>query len=134
MQIGGGGTNLNQQRLPANHVGMVVDKGYDFPSAIETKLLSYGQDMWMFRDQPHHQTTRAINTYRGDYRDFKYLTPRIRITPRDLTGTKLAKPLALHFICSPTRATSIMSEIHEVESWGAPITIYEPIPVCDFNI
>lgn len=58
---------------------------------------------------------------------FEYTTPRIRITPKDLEGTRLANAKTLHFICSPSRALAIMSEVEE--GWK-PITIYEPIPVC----
>ena len=57
---------------------------------------------------------------------FEYKTPRIRLTPADLEGTKLAKPKMLHFVCSPSRALSIISEF--TATWE-PITIYEPIPV-----
>jgi hypothetical protein len=63
---------------------------------------------------------------------FAYLTPRIRITPKNLTNTKLAQPAVLHFICSPARAASILSEVREVDGWF-PTTIYEPIPVCDIH-
>jgi hypothetical protein len=59
---------------------------------------------------------------------FQYLTPRIQITPCDLTDTPLFRPTTLHFICSPTRAAVIMSQVAQVESWS-PVTIYEPIPV-----
>jgi hypothetical protein len=59
---------------------------------------------------------------------FEYLSPRIRLTPRDLTSTKLERPRILHFICSPSRASDIMSEVDMVKGWS-PITIYEPIPV-----
>lgn len=59
---------------------------------------------------------------------FKYLTPRIRITPNDLQGTKLEKPSMLHFICSPSRAAEILDEVQQIDRWD-PVTIYEPIPV-----
>jgi hypothetical protein len=59
---------------------------------------------------------------------FQYLTPRIRIFPRDLTDTPLFRPTALHFICSPSRAAVIMSQVAEVEGWS-PVSIYEPVPV-----
>ena len=63
------------------------------------------------------------------FASFQYLTPnRIRVFPRDLTGTPLSRPTALHFICSPTRAAIIMSQAAEVESWS-PVSIYEPVPV-----
>ncbi|KAK7470879.1 hypothetical protein VKT23_002295 [Stygiomarasmius scandens] len=106
---------------------MIIDRGHDFPSKIQHELEKYGSDMWLFRDQPESQTTRALNSYRGDHRGFEYLTPRIRITPRDLEGTKLAQPTMLHFICSPSRASDIMSEVDNISNWS-PTTIYEPIP------
>lgn len=59
---------------------------------------------------------------------FQYLTPRVRLTPRDLVDTKLDRPDMLHFICSPKRASEIMSEAREISNW-TPLTIYEPIPV-----
>jgi len=58
-------------RLPATDVGMIVDKGYDFPEDIENKLLNYGKEMWMFRQQPDCSTTRAINSYRGENRGYE---------------------------------------------------------------
>ncbi|KAF8803908.1 Ribokinase-like protein [Phlegmacium glaucopus] len=127
-QIGGGGTYAAigaRIWLPPNQVGMIVDRGHDFPTSIEGKLLEYGPEMWLFRDQPHHHTTRANNSYKGEHRGFEYITPRIRLTPKDLEGTKLEKPKVLHFICSPSRALSILSEI---EGAWKPITIFEPIP------
>ncbi|KAF8164977.1 Ribokinase-like protein [Crassisporium funariophilum] len=127
-QLTGGGTYAAigaRLWLPPDRLGMIVDRGHDFSPLIEAKLLEYGQEMWMFRDQPLCGTTRALNSYRGEHRGFKYITPRIRLTPKDLEGTKLAKPKILHFICSPSRASAIMSEV--TGGWE-PITIYEPIP------
>lgn len=129
-QIGGGGTYAvlgARMWLPPDKIGMVVDSGYDFPGKIQERLLEYGEGMWMFREQPHCQTTRALNLYYGEHRDFKYLTDRIRITPRDLEGTRLCRPHLLHFICSPTRAKQILTEVEDVTDWN-PTTIYEPIP------
>ncbi|RDB23298.1 Uncharacterized protein C16C9.01c [Hypsizygus marmoreus] len=128
--IGGGGTYAAigaRIWLPAEAIGMVVDRGYDFPDSIRKQLLAYGSDMWMFRNQPGSKTTRALNSYVGEHRNFEYLTPRIRITPRDLIGTRIAKPKILHFICSPSRASAIMAEVGEIADWY-PTTIYEPIP------
>ncbi|KAJ7638633.1 Ribokinase-like protein [Roridomyces roridus] len=127
-QIGGGGTYATigaRIWLSPGQVGMIIDRGPDFPPEMERKLSEFG-DMWIYRE---HQggTTRALNTYRGDHRSFDYLTPRIRITPRDLQGTRLENAATLHFICSPTRASAIMSEVQEISGWK-PTVIYEPIP------
>jgi len=128
-QIGGGAYTAVGARiwLPSSQLGMIVDKGPDFPPDMERTLLEYGSEMWMFRYHPNHRTTRALNCYRGEHRSFEYKTPRIRLTPADLEGTKMARPKMLHFVCSPTRALSIISE---VDATWEPIIIYEPIPVC----
>lgn len=55
-------------RLPPNKVGMIVDRGHDFPGDIQTALEHYGPDMWLFRDNPDAVTTRAVNIYQGDHR------------------------------------------------------------------
>ncbi|KAJ6516082.1 Ribokinase-like protein [Mycena sanguinolenta] len=128
-QIGGGGTYAAigaRVWLPASQIGMIIDRGSDFPPSMESKLAEFGKEMWLYRDQPSG-TTRAVNTYRGDHRSFDYITPRIRITPRDLQGTHLENSTALHFICSPSRASAIMSEVQQMPGWH-PTVIYEPIP------
>ncbi|KAG8691794.1 hypothetical protein FRC11_009559 [Ceratobasidium sp. 423] len=131
-QVGGGGTYAAigaRIWLPASEIGQIVDRGVDFPISVQQELDHYGSEMWYFRDQPENKTTRAINRYTGELRDFDYLTPRIRLTPKDLPGTPLESPRQIHFVCSPTRATQIM---HDADTYGAkdwkPFTIYEPIP------
>ncbi|OJA15306.1 hypothetical protein AZE42_00950 [Rhizopogon vesiculosus] len=129
--IGGGGTYATigaRIWLPPDTLGMIIDRGNDFPQEIEQKLLTYGPDVWHFRDHPDRCTTRSRNSYRGEYRGFEYITPRIRLTPHDLAGTRLSRPASVHFICSPKRALQILSEIQEIEGWN-PTTIFEPIPV-----
>ncbi|KAI6105531.1 Ribokinase-like protein [Pisolithus sp. B1] len=129
-QIGGGGTYAAigaRIWLPSHKVGMIVDRGNDFPQHIQDKLLSYGANMWHFRNRDDRGTTRALNSYRGDSRWFQYLTPRVRLTPRDLHGAGFAWPKALHLVCSPTRALEIISEVDEIHGWE-PTMIFEPIP------
>lgn len=77
------------------------------------------------RSHSMHLLTRGSYTSSSS---FQYLTPRIRITPCDLADTPLFRPMTLHFVCSPTRAAVIMSQVAQVESWS-PLTVYEPIPV-----
>ena len=55
-------------RLGPGEVGMIVDRGHDFPAHIQAKLDSYGPEMWLFRDDPTRGTTKALNHYRGEYR------------------------------------------------------------------
>jgi len=129
-QIGGGGTYAAigaRIWLPADRLGMIVDRGHDFPADIYATLMNYGEQMWLFRDHDDSLTTRALNSYRGEQRRFQYLTARVHITPRDLDRTRLSWPRAMHFICSPLRAAVIMSQVREIGNWD-PVTIYEPIP------
>jgi hypothetical protein len=57
-------------RLPASEVGMIIDKGVDFPQEIDAALRTYGESMWFFREQPDAATTRALNTYTGGHREY----------------------------------------------------------------
>ncbi|KAF7331930.1 PfkB domain-containing protein [Mycena kentingensis (nom. inval.)] len=127
-QIGGGGTYavIGARIWLSDGIGMLIDRGTDWQRNIQEKLDAFGP-IWIYRDQLEHKTTRAVNRYLGEHRNFEYLTPRIRITPRDLQGTRLGSSEIIHFICSPSRASTIMSQVREVPDW-APTTIYEPIP------
>lgn len=62
--------------------------------------------------------------------DFKYLTPRRRLEPIDLPPS-LRSSTHLHFVCSPTRALVIHSQLlpplNPTPSWS-PALVYEPIP------
>ncbi|EIN10681.1 Ribokinase-like protein [Punctularia strigosozonata HHB-11173 SS5] len=128
-QIGGGGVyGAIGARiwLPPQKLGMIIDRGNDFPQPIQAALDAYGPEMWLFRDNPDRGTTRSLNAYRGEQRTFSYLTPRIQITPSDLDNTRFAGAKMLHLICAPSRCGSIVSEIWQRPGW-TPITIYEPV-------
>jgi hypothetical protein len=57
-------------RLQPSRIGMIVDRGHDFPPHIQDALDSYGQEMWLFRDDKSRGTTRALNAYRGEERGY----------------------------------------------------------------
>ncbi|GAA5983175.1 hypothetical protein JCM10908_000184 [Rhodotorula pacifica] len=130
--IGGGGTYAimgSRTWLPANRVGILVDRGYDWPKDLDEELAAYGSEMWVFREQPDHPTTRALNLYTGEHREFKYLSHRTRLEPKDLPPP-LRTARYLHFVCSPTRALEITAQLRSEGSmpqWQ-PRLVYEPIP------
>ncbi|KAG8830343.1 hypothetical protein FRC17_005029 [Serendipita sp. 399] len=127
-QASGGGTYAAigaRMFLPDEQVAMIVDRGHDFQPSVQETLNSYGNRMWIFRDHQDRETTRALNLYRGEHRGFEYLTPRLRITPKDYTDEQRGR--YLHFICSPKRAKEIMSQVGGIPEWD-PVTIFEPIP------
>jgi len=83
-QIGGGGTYATigaRIWLPPDTLGMIIDRGNDFPQEIEKKLLTYGPDVWHFRDQSDRCTTRGMNSYRGEYRGSLYFLVNILSFP-----------------------------------------------------
>ncbi|KAH8924535.1 Ribokinase-like protein [Atractiella rhizophila] len=145
-QIGGGGTYTTvgaRMFLSPSKLLMIVDRGHDWKHYgwVQEKLDSYGAEAWHYREDTTRETTKALNIYRLDgSRGFQYLTPRRRLSPLDLLS--LSPPLPslprfLHFICSPTRALTIISEISSIRgssstkypNWD-PVLVYEPIPDC----
>ncbi|CED83075.1 Carbohydrate kinase PfkB [Phaffia rhodozyma] len=142
-QIGGGGTYAivgSRLFLPPQSLGMIVDKGDDFPDRIGRELEAYGTDMWHFRNRTdgERKTTRALNMYTGEARgvglqSFKYLTPRFRISPSQFVGTPFAEngpPSFVHFVCAPVRAFEIVDEIDSLDGWarGTVNLVWEPMP------
>ncbi|GAA5874591.1 hypothetical protein JCM16303_002914 [Sporobolomyces ruberrimus] len=124
--IGGGGTYAMigaRIWLRPNRIGILVDRGNDWDSRVEAKLNEFGKDMWIYRDK-EGETTKALNLYTGEHRDFKYLTPRTRLEPQDLPR-QFHTSRYLHFVCSPTRALVIHSQL---SSTWQPALVYEPIP------
>lgn len=50
--------------LPSDQVGLIIDKGFDFPISFEKELKEFGEEMiyWRRRDG---KTTRTLNVYSG---------------------------------------------------------------------
>lgn len=90
---------------------MIVDKGYDFPKEIEEKLLGYGEEMWLFRDQPDHPTTRALNSYHGDYRKYE----------RTLGGVRGLTEALVQFQVSNGSNTYYSERYRRQQTWPAPL-------------
>ncbi|KAK3398514.1 Ribokinase-like protein [Sordaria brevicollis] len=93
-------------------VGWIVDQGSDFPSAI-TDLINGWSTSAVFRHDPSRLTTRGWNGYvdSSERREFKYTTPKKRLTAADLSGTPLLKAKAVHMVCSPNRCRELVEEI-----------------------
>ncbi|KAL6881623.1 Ribokinase-like protein [Trichoderma longibrachiatum] len=118
-------------------VGWIVDQGSDFPPAVTALIDSWGTGAVM-RHDADRLTTRGWNGYggggAGDKRDFKYLTPKKRITTADLPPN-LLQSKSFHLICSPTRCqelvTSIIARRKEAappETYTKPVFVWEPVP------
>ncbi|RYP41627.1 hypothetical protein DL769_011548 [Monosporascus sp. CRB-8-3] len=119
-------------------VGWIVDKGSDFPPALE-ELIATWETSVLMRPTPERLTTRGWNGYdEHQHRAFRYVTPKKRLTAEDLTPALLASR-SFHLICSPTRCRELVTEIkarrHALcNSDGSspnlprPIFIWEPVP------
>ncbi|CCC08298.1 hypothetical protein SMACR_01846 [Sordaria macrospora] len=134
-------------------VGWIVDQGSDFPQAI-TDLINGWSTSAVFRHDPSRLTTRGWNGYvdSSERREFKYTTPKKRLTAADLTGTPLLKAKAVHMVCSPNRCKELVEEIitlrkrearlaaasrqkddddeddDDKDGYTRPLIIWEPVP------
>ena len=128
-------------------MGWVVDQGSDFPPSITAHLKSWKTSA-LFRYDPSRLTTRGWNGYSADeesgststsqQRAFRYLTPKKRLTPADLSPNLLCAR-AFHLVCSPLRCQEIVKDLLArrralAEAGGGegflprPLIIWEPVP------
>lgn len=86
--------------------------------------------MWHFRENSTRPTTRALNRYTGEKRDFEYLTERTRLEPCDFPPA-MRSSTWIHYCCSPTRAKVIAAQLapplNPTPEWR-PSRCFEPIP------
>ncbi|OAV95061.1 hypothetical protein PTTG_05200 [Puccinia triticina 1-1 BBBD Race 1] len=130
--IGGGGTYATigaRMWLAPDRITMVIHKGIDFPTKITDELESYSSSLFTFICDPAHlKTTRALNTYSNDRRDFAYLTPKRRVQLTEVHSAKSPPPTFLHLICSPERLLDLLAERKKLFPDWAPQWIWEPVP------
>ncbi|RVD89742.1 uncharacterized protein DFL_000735 [Arthrobotrys flagrans] len=107
----------------------IVDVGNDFPDEIKHELERWDTSL-ILRNTPERKTTRGWNSYGpADFRSFKYLTPRLRLTPDDFANTPLINSLSFHLICSPGRCRDIINSLSSLRSSSKePILLWEPVP------
>ena len=141
--IGGAGTYAAiGARLfsPAPHssktVGWIVDRGHDFPAEITELIESWSTSAYL-RLTPERATTRGWNGYGANFHDtnrtFKYMTPKKRLTGKDLSQALLMSK-SFHLICGPSRCKELITEINslrrnlDIEDLPRPIMVWEPVP------
>jgi hypothetical protein len=136
--IGGAGTyavigaRLFSPGPQAKAIGWIVDAGNDFPHEIRQDLVVLGTDLTIREDQ-ERKTTRGWNKYGpGDYREFKYLTPKKRLDVNDLVEEGLFTAKAVHLICTPARANNVCFGLYKALQdrllHPMPLVIWEPVP------
>jgi sugar/nucleoside kinase (ribokinase family) len=140
--LGGGGTfAIFGSRMILNNVNSkqcawIIDIGSDCPDEIldELRLWNTGG---IFRFDNSRKCTRGWNGYgENEFRQFKYLTPKKRITMTDLDNyTWMLKSKSFHFICSPRRCIELLRELDDLSMknnvcTSNAIIAWEPIPDC----
>jgi sugar/nucleoside kinase (ribokinase family) len=127
------GSRLVAGRANAKHVGWIVDQGSDFPDAFAATIDSWGTSV-IYRSDSARLTTRAWNGYGpGEHRDFKYLTPKIRLDQDSLSDTQLASK-AFHMVCSSERCISLAEGLERRRrrqnciALPRPRLVWEPVP------
>ncbi|KAJ6120691.1 hypothetical protein N7523_004971 [Penicillium sp. IBT 18751x] len=125
----------------ARSVSWIVDVGSDFPPETLAVIKSW-KTSCVIREDPQRLTTRAWNGYHPDEkRDFKYLTPKLRLEPSMLSEAQVWSR-TFHMVCSAARCMSIVADIlrrrEELRSAGRapstkhaaerPIFVWEPVP------
>ncbi|GAA5896939.1 hypothetical protein JCM8208_006118 [Rhodotorula glutinis] len=128
VRLGGGGTYAAiGARVWTREVGLLVDRGPDFPPAVQRQLDSFGP-IWHYRDVVT-PTPRALNVFRApsSTREFSYLTRPPTRSVADLSAiTRLDKLAFLHLCCPPSSLAALLPSLATLSS--PPQLIYEPIP------
>ncbi|KAF2154155.1 Ribokinase-like protein [Myriangium duriaei CBS 260.36] len=115
----------------SRRVGWIVDCGSDFSPVLRATVDSWETGALL---RPREGlTTRGWNGYSAnEHRDFKYLTPKIRLDENDLTPDLLACK-SYHMVCSQQRCIDLVTGIaarrrNAHPDLDYPLFIYEPNP------
>lgn len=138
--LGGGGTfaicgsRMVLDRSESKKSAWIVDIGNDCPKEILEELKSWNSGT-VFRYDDSRQCTRGWNGYGdNDFREFKYLTPKKRITIDDLKAYPwMLQSKSFHFVCSPRRCVDLLRELSGLlpdNNKTGPVIAWEPIPDC----
>ncbi|KAL4895937.1 Ribokinase-like protein [Aspergillus ambiguus] len=134
------GARLVAGKEHSQSVSWIVDVGSDFPSDVLSTIKSW-DTACVIREDPGRLTTRAWNGYgANEKRDFKYLTPKLRLEPSMLSDDQVFSR-TFHMVCSAGRCISIVEDIlhrrEELQREGKappgdsaqrPIFVWEPVP------
>ncbi|KAG2415274.1 hypothetical protein HFD88_006465 [Aspergillus terreus] len=134
------GARLVAGREHSQSVSWIVDVGSDFPSDV-LEVINSWDTACVIRKDPGRLTTRAWNGYGvNEKRDFKYLTPKLRLEPSMLSDVQVFSK-TFHMVCSASRCISIVEDIirrrEELQREGKvppgdhtkrPIFVWEPVP------
>lgn len=135
------GARLVAGKDHSRSVSWIVDVGSDFPSPVLDVINAWDTGC-VIREDKSRLTTRAWNGYGpNEKRDFKYLTPKLRLEPSMLSDSQVFSR-TFHMVCSAGRCVSIVQNIlqrrEELQREGKappsshvsgrPFFVWEPVP------
>jgi len=133
--VGGAGTysaigaRLLSPPPTSTRIGWIVDCGTDFPPELRIIIESWGTGVLM--RERDGLTTKGWNGYgENDHRDFRYLTPKLRLDQNDLSESLLTSK-SFHLICSASRCSEMAQGIRarrQTSSLPPAPLIWEPVP------
>ncbi|ODV89094.1 hypothetical protein CANCADRAFT_32457 [Tortispora caseinolytica NRRL Y-17796] len=109
-----------------NSTTWIVDCGSDFDPHIRSQLDDLELNT-IYRVDQTRLTTKGLNVYGpGEHRSFEYLTPKKRLTSRDLIGTGIIQSVTgIHLICGAQR---LKDNVLDLERNGNFLYFWEPVP------
>ncbi|QPG75140.1 hypothetical protein FOA43_002484 [Brettanomyces nanus] len=134
--LGGGGTfgivgsRMILGKRMSQRCGWVVDVGNDCPPEMITTLKCWNTGA-IFRYHEDRKCNHGWNKYgTNDFRQFKFTTPQIDITVKDLLNYKhLLQSKSFHFILSPQNCLDVLTKLEDnAESDTKPVIVWEPDP------
>ncbi|PGH11113.1 hypothetical protein AJ79_05058 [Helicocarpus griseus UAMH5409] len=134
------GARMVAGREHSQSVSWIVDTGSDFPAEIR-RIISSWDTACVLRESTERLTTRAWNGYGpNEKRDFRYLTPKIRLDHDALSESQVFSK-TFHMVCSPARCCQIVEgilqrrnallqsdKIDPSHAARRPIFVWEPVP------
>ncbi|XBW37889.1 hypothetical protein QEN19_003467 [Hanseniaspora menglaensis] len=102
--------NLLRHNSPnlSKTIKFIIDCGKDFPNEIIKPMLDPWNVDVVYRYDESRLTTRGYNEYDGDYRIFRYETPKLQIIADDILSLSKKEIGMIHLICSPKRCHEIL--------------------------
>ncbi|PKX94093.1 putative PfkB family carbohydrate kinase [Aspergillus novofumigatus IBT 16806] len=135
------GARLVAGKEHSSSVSWIVDVGSGFPTEVLGVIKSWNTNC-LIREDSGRLTTRAWNGYGpNEKRDFKYLTPKLRLEPSMLSDSQVLSK-TFHMVCSSSRCITIVEDIlrrrddlrgkgkapSAIGATERPIFIWEPVP------
>lgn len=123
------GARLWTSEPESQQLGMIVDKGSDFPQVILDELNDLHTGI-VYRETPWRKTTYGYNRLRDNgFRLFEYLTPKKPIRAPDLLETGLIYAKTIHIITNPKTFVSVCEELAKYGNLkNRPKIVWEPTP------